>query len=75
MRDNNARSATIRGYMESINILFELRNLPIPSNFRDVDNMNVKLFAAIEVPYHINNNIDINEWVKMSASLHNYAAT
>jgi len=47
-RDNNARSATVRGYMESINILFERRNLPIPSDFRDVDNMNVKLFAALE---------------------------
>lgn len=48
MKDNNARSATVKGYMDSINILFELRNLPIPSDFRDIDNMNVKLHAALE---------------------------
>ncbi len=48
MRDNNSRSATVRGYMESINTLYALRNLPIPCDFRDADNMNVRLFVALE---------------------------
>jgi len=48
MRENNARSATVKGYMESINTLFELRNLPIPSDFKDPDNMCVKLHAALD---------------------------
>lgn len=48
MRDNNARSATVKGYMESINILFELRNLPIPADPKDGNNICVKFCSALE---------------------------
>ena len=48
MRDNNARSATVKGYMESINILFELRNLPIPAEPKDGNNICVKFCSALE---------------------------
>ena len=41
MRDNNARSATVRGYMESINILFE-------PDFRNSNNMNVRIVNSLK---------------------------
>ncbi len=33
--DHNSCSATVRGYTKSINMLFHLRNFPIPADFLD----------------------------------------
>ena len=47
-RDHNSRSATVRGYIDSINTLFELRNFPIPGDFRDNENICVKYHNTLE---------------------------
>jgi hypothetical protein len=35
MLDQNSHSATVQGYVESINTLFRLRDLPIPADLSD----------------------------------------
>ena len=39
MLDHNSQSKTVRGYVESINSLFRLRNLPIPADLSNWMNM------------------------------------
>jgi hypothetical protein len=39
MLDHNSRSAMVRGYAKSINMLFRLRNFPIPADFLDRNNI------------------------------------
>ncbi len=48
MMDHNSRSATVRGYVEAINILFRLRNLDIPADLSDRTNMCFKIIHARE---------------------------
>ena len=48
MLDNNSRSKTVKGYVESINILFKLRGFPIPVDLSDKNNMCTKLIDALE---------------------------
>ena len=48
MLDHNSRSATVRGYVESINILFKLRNFEPPADLSDRANMCVKIIVARE---------------------------
>ncbi len=46
MFDYNSHSATVQGYVESINKLFGLRNFPIPAALKDNENMVPKLIHA-----------------------------
>jgi hypothetical protein len=47
--DHNSRAATVRGYiLDSINLLFELRNFPVPVDFNDSDNIYVKFHSALD---------------------------
>ena len=48
MLDHNSRSATVRGYVESINILFKLRDFDTPADLSDRTNMCTKIIAARE---------------------------
>ena len=48
MNSHNSRSATIRGYTESINTLFELRNFPIPGDLSDKENACSRIITAQE---------------------------
>jgi hypothetical protein len=48
MFDCNSHSATVQGYVESINKLFALRSFPIPADLKDKDNMVAKLIHASE---------------------------
>ena len=46
MLDHNSQSATVRGHVESINILFKFRNFDPPANLSDHTNMCTKIFVA-----------------------------
>jgi hypothetical protein len=48
MLDHNSRSATIRGYVKSINTLFKLQNFDPPANLSDRTNMCTKIIVARE---------------------------
>ena len=48
MLDHNSRSATVRGYVESINTLFKLRNFDPPANLSDSTNMCTKIIVTRE---------------------------
>ena len=48
MLDHNSRSATVRGYVESINTLFKLCNFDPPANLLDRTNMCTKIIVARE---------------------------
>ena len=48
MLDHNSRSATVRGYVESINILFKLRNFDPPADLSDRTNICTKIIVARE---------------------------
>jgi hypothetical protein len=48
MKNHNSRSATICGYSESINTLFELRNFPIPGDLSDKENARSRIITAQE---------------------------
>jgi len=48
MLDHNSRSATVRGYVESINTLFKLRNFDPPADLSDRTNMCTKIIVARE---------------------------
>ena len=48
MRDNNSRSKTVKGYVESINTLFKLRGFSIPVDLSDKNNLCTKLIDALE---------------------------
>ncbi len=48
MFDCNSCSATVQGYVESINKLFALRSFLIPADLNDKDNMVAKLIHACE---------------------------
>ena len=48
MHDHNSRSATVRGYVKSINILFKLCNFDPPANLSDCTNMCTKIIVARE---------------------------
>ena len=55
MLDHNSRSKTVRGYVESINSLFRLRNLPIPADLSDRMSMCAKIISAREKEENIAN--------------------
>jgi hypothetical protein len=55
MLDHNSRSKTLRGYVESINTLFRLRNLPIPADLSDRTNTCTKIINAREKEENIAN--------------------
>jgi hypothetical protein len=55
MLDHNSQSKTVRGYVESINSLFRLCNLPIPANLSDRMNMCAKIITAHEKEENIAN--------------------
>jgi hypothetical protein len=46
MHDHNSRSATVRGYAQAINILFELRKYKIPADLSSRTNMCYNLILA-----------------------------
>ena len=48
MLDHNSRSATVRGYVESINTLFKLRSFDPPADLSDRTNMCTKIIIARE---------------------------
>ncbi len=48
MFDCNSHSATVQGYVGSINKLFALRSFPIPADLKDKGNMVAKLIHARE---------------------------
>jgi hypothetical protein len=48
MLDHNSRSAMVKGYAESINMLFCLQNFPIPADFLDRNNIFVTLILGRE---------------------------
>ena len=48
MHDHNSRSATVRGYVQAINILFELRKYKIPADLSDRTNTCYSLILARE---------------------------
>ncbi len=48
MLDCNSRSATVQGYVQSINKLFEYHGLPIPADLSDKENISAKLLHARE---------------------------
>ncbi len=48
MLDCNSRSATVQGYAQSINKLFEYHGLPIPADLSDKENISAKLLHARE---------------------------
>jgi hypothetical protein len=55
MLDHNSQSKTVHGYVESINSLFQLHNLPIPANLSDRMNMCAKFITAREKEENIAN--------------------
>jgi hypothetical protein len=48
MLDCNSQSATVQGYVQSINKLFEYPSLPIPTDLFDKENISAKLLHAQE---------------------------
>jgi hypothetical protein len=48
MLDCNSRLATVQGYPQSINKLFEYHGLPIPADPSDKENISAKLLHARE---------------------------
>ncbi len=48
MMDHNSWSATVCGYAESVNTLFQLQNLPAPANLSDRTNMCARIILARE---------------------------
>ena len=48
MLDNNSRSKTVKGYAESINTLFRLREFPVPVDLSNKNNMCTRLIDALE---------------------------
>ena len=48
MLDHNSRSATVRGYVESVNILFKLGDFDPPADLLDCTNMCTKIIVARE---------------------------
>jgi hypothetical protein len=48
MLDCNSRLATVQGYTQSINKLFEYCGLPIPADLSDKENISAKLLHAQE---------------------------
>jgi hypothetical protein len=48
MMDHNSRSATVRGYAESVNTLFQLWSLSAPANLSDQTNMCARIILARE---------------------------
>jgi hypothetical protein len=55
MSDHNSWSKTLRGYVESINSLFCLCNLPIPADLSDRANMCTRIITAREKEENIAN--------------------
>ena len=55
MSDHNSRSKTLRGYIESINLLFRLRNFPIPADLSNRTNMCARIISAREKEENIAN--------------------
>jgi hypothetical protein len=55
MLDHNSRSKTVHGYVESINSLFRLCNLPILADLSDRINMCAKIITAHEKEENIAN--------------------
>ena len=55
MQDHNSRSKTVRGYVESINSLFRLRNLPIPADLSNRTNTCARIISAREKEENIAN--------------------
>jgi hypothetical protein len=55
MLDHNSQSKTVRGYVESINSLFRLCNLPIPANLSNRMNTCAKTITAQEKEENIAN--------------------
>ena len=49
MLDCNSRLATVQGYTQSINKLFEYRGLPIPGDLSDKENISAKLLHTQEL--------------------------
>jgi hypothetical protein len=48
MHDHNSRSATVRGYVQAINMLFEIRKYEIPADLSNRTNMCDNLILARE---------------------------
>jgi hypothetical protein len=48
MLNHNSRSKTVRGYVESINTLFRLRNFPIPADLSDRANTCAVIILGLE---------------------------
>ena len=48
MMDHASWSATVRGYAESINTLFQIQNLPAPADLSDQTNMWARIILARE---------------------------
>ena len=46
--DHNCRSATLKGYAGAVNELFIKRELPIPADISDKDNMSAKLYLNLK---------------------------
>ena len=53
MLDHNSRSATVRGYVKSANILFKLRDFDPPADLSDRTNMCTKIIVAREKEEYI----------------------
>jgi hypothetical protein len=53
--DNNYRAAIIRGYVEAVNILFQLQYFDIPANLSDQANLCTKIIATQEKEENIAN--------------------
>jgi hypothetical protein len=48
MLDNNCHSKTVKGYVESINTLFKLREFPIPVDLSNRNNTCTRLIDALK---------------------------
>jgi len=48
MHDHNPQSTTVCGYIQSINILFQLHNCTIPADLSDKENIGSKIIKARE---------------------------
>ena len=48
MHAHNSQSTTVCGYIQSINILFQLRNCTIPADLSDKENVRTKIIKARE---------------------------
>ena len=48
INEHNSRSGTVRGYLNDINDLFDMRDFPIPADFKNKQNMSVRLFEALK---------------------------